>query len=280
LTRAESWLIVCGAGRLGKEPALNWYQLVADGMHNADTVETANGLVLQNKSWPADFVKSKTIASIPKIELPDWITAHAPATNARVETLSPSDLGGAKALPSEHDGIDEITAKRRGTLIHLLLEHLPNQPKENWDRLARTIILGHDNTARDDEIKDALSLARAVIMHPKLSHIFGPDALTEVNITALVSELDAQRIYGTIDRLLVTDETVLAVDFKSNRTVPNTQNEVPVGLLRQMGAYLSALKSIYPNHEIEVAILWTENQQLMSLNHDIVIDALKETTTS
>ncbi|MBE9475529.1 MAG: PD-(D/E)XK nuclease family protein, partial [Proteobacteria bacterium] len=92
--------------------------------------------------------------------------------------------------------------------------------------------------------------------------------------------LDGKRIYGTIDRLIVTGTTVLAVDFKSNRRVPETTGDVPLGLLRQMGAYLSGLRQIYPDHTIEVAILWTQTQQLMRLPHNIVIDALKDPTIS
>jgi ATP-dependent helicase/nuclease subunit A len=280
LTRAESWLVVCGAGKLGKESALNWYQVVATGMQNVDAVETASGLVLQNKFWPNVPVKPDAMPTVQKTKLPDWIAKHAPATNAPIKTLSPSNLDDRKALVSETDGTDGEAAKRRGILIHLLLEHLPNHPEVSWDAFAHAIIQRFDNAAHADEIADALDVARAIITHPKLLHIFGPESLAEVKITAVVPELDARRIYGAIDRLVVKDNKVLAVDFKSNKTVPLTQNEVPIGLLRQMGAYLSALKSVYPNHEIEVAILWTENQQLMSLNHDIVIEALKATTTS
>ena len=66
----------------------------------------------------------------------------------------------------------------------------------------------------------------------------------------------------------------LAVDFKTNRVVPERHATCPEGLLRQMGAYSHMLTQIYPNHKIQTAILWTVSQELMVLPHDIVTNAL------
>jgi ATP-dependent helicase/nuclease subunit A len=280
LTRAESWLVVCGAGKLEKEPALNWYNLVADGMRNAGAEETENGLVLQNGYWPDKCTKTNQAVPVKAQRLPAWMTTPAPATKARVKTLSPSDLGGAKTLASEIDDGAEIAAKRRGTLIHLLLEQLPSRPHAQWDALAHAIFRQFDNKATPVETDELLEIAKRVLNTDAFASIFGPDSLAEVAITAPLSELDGNHIYGNIDRLVVTNDKVLMVDFKSNRSVPKAPADVPDGLLRQMGAYLSALRPIYPDHEIEIAILWTETQQLMFLPHDIVIDALKASTTS
>ena len=57
-----------------------------------------------------------------------------------------------------------------------------------------------------------------------------------------------------------------------------TAAAVPEGLLRQMGAYAAALTQIYPDHQIDTAILWTAALQLMPLDRDIVRDALSRAT--
>ncbi|MBL4750598.1 MAG: double-strand break repair helicase AddA, partial [Amylibacter sp.] len=280
MTRAETWLIVCGAGKLQKEDALNWYRLVEKGMENSGAILTDNGLVLQNTAWVDAYQEPDSGTDVAQDELPAWINRPAPAAIAREKTLSPSDLGGAKTLPSETDGMDEAAAMRRGSLIHLLLEHLPNRPQADWAKLATVLIQNYDSQSDTAEIDDILDVVARVLNTDALKPVFDAKALAEVTITAQIPELDDKRIYGTIDRLIVTDTTVLAVDFKSNRRVPDNPDQVPLGLLRQMGAYLSGLKPIYPNHKIEVAILWTQTQQLMRLPHDIVIDALKGSTTS
>jgi ATP-dependent helicase/nuclease subunit A len=180
--------------------------------------------------------------------------------------VKPSDLGGAKALPGEQ-GLDEEAAKARGTRLHLLLEHLSAYPSARWPELAQRIL----PQAVDRE--ELLAEAAAVLTNPALTHIFAADALAEVAVTA---DLGAQRIYGIIDRLVVTPNKVLAVDFKSNAQVPDQAGNCPKGLLRQMAAYAHALAQIYPDREIETALLWTRTASLMVLPHDLVTDALKE----
>jgi ATP-dependent helicase/nuclease subunit A len=209
--------------------------------------------------------------------LPDYIDLPAPEIATLPETLSPSDLGGAKALPGEA-GLDEDTAKAIGSALHLLLEHLPNVASDlrpaHADRLLATMgdaLLPY----RIDLAEQALSLLDA----PEIAHLFFPDSLAEVPITANLG-LDGQRIHGIIDRLIVTPAKVTAVDFKSNRTVPGTAETCPEGLLRQMGAYAAALAQIYPNHEIETGILWTATARYMTLPNDIVSKALARTATS
>ncbi|MGB5838163.1 MAG: PD-(D/E)XK nuclease family protein, partial [Albidovulum sp.] len=85
-------------------------------------------------------------------------------------------------------------------------------------------------------------------------------------------------MHGTIDRLVVTETHVLAVDYKSNALVPDRPELVPDGLLRQMGAYAAMLEAIYPDKHVETAILWTRTGQLMRLDRDIVRLALQSTT--
>jgi hypothetical protein len=70
---------------------------------------------------------------------------HGPANrrdpNTGIRQRFPSDLGGAKVLPGEGPGAILTTrnALRRGRLVHLLLEHLPNVPPAAWRETAPRI---------------------------------------------------------------------------------------------------------------------------------------------
>ena len=81
---------------------------------------------------------------------------------------------------------------------------------------------------------------------------------------------------GTIDRLVITPDHVLAIDFKSNAVVPRSEAEVPEGILRQMGAYAAALRLIWPERRGETAGLWTRTGVLMPLGPARVAAALAE----
>ena len=65
---------------------------------------------------------------------------------------------------------------------------------------------------------------------------------------------------GAIDRLVVGKATVLAVDFKSNRLVPDRPDEVPEAILRQMGAYAALLAQIWPGGAVQTAMLVDGNR--------------------
>ena len=119
-----------------------------------------------------------------------------------------------------------------------------------------------------------------VIEHPDLAPLFAQEGLVEVPITATLRERNGELISGRIDRLLVEDDRILAVDFKSNLIVPKRVEEIPKALLAQQGAYATALQDLYPEHTIETAIIWTKTAQMMTLPHGSVMNALKTVTTS
>ncbi|EBA17032.1 ATP-dependent DNA helicase, UvrD/Rep family protein [Roseobacter sp. SK209-2-6] len=267
LTRAEKWLIVGAAGDLSKEGD-TWYQRVEAALKSSGAVDHEHpggtGLRLEHGDWDAlPYVeKERSVSALPS--LPDVFLQKAPDYLAPAPAVSPSDLGGAKALPGDR-GLDEEEAKARGTRLHLLLEHLPLLPPEQWQERATALLSGvHDQ-------KELLDEASAVLLARDLEHVFAPDSLAEVAITA---DLGQHKLYGIIDRLVITSDYVLAVDFKSNATTPKSAGDCPDGLLRQMGAYAHALGQIYPDKEIRTAIIWTRMAQLMMLPHEVVTDAL------
>ncbi|EAQ02991.1 ATP-dependent DNA helicase, UvrD/Rep family protein [Pseudooceanicola batsensis HTCC2597] len=282
MTRAEKWLIVAAAGELGKSGD-TWYERIRDGMTALGAAPLirpdGEGLRLESGDWQGLTPIDPPARQDRRPALPDWATRPAPRAAAAPRTLSPSELGGAKALPGE-EGLDEEAAKRRGRQIHRLLEHLPGVPEtELADRAA--FVLGHGpDAAEGEELALLTGEAQRILFRPNLRHLFGPEALVEVSVTADLDALDGRRIHGTIDRLIVGNETVLAVDYKTNAVVPDRPEQVPDALLRQMGAYAAALARIYPGRKIETALLWTRTADLMVLPQDLVIAALHDTTTS
>ncbi|MEO1139586.1 MAG: double-strand break repair helicase AddA [Pseudomonadota bacterium] len=279
MTRAEQWLIVAAAGELDKSGA-DWYGKVRRGMLGAAAsghdFAGGQGLRLQSGNWSLTATRDDTETKASAPILPTFFASPAPAPQPIPGTLAPSDLGGAKALPGE-TGLDEDAAKRRGRQIHRLLEVLPQVTLTQWPDTAAMLLAHGPDAAEDDELALLLAEADRVLSKPSLSALFSPAALAEVSVTATLTALDNRRIHGTIDRLIVSADHVLAVDFKTNASVPDMPAQVPDALLRQMGAYAHALKQIYPDHRIETALLWTRNATLMALPHDLVTEALVTT---
>jgi len=273
LTRAEKWLIVGAAGDVGKD-GTSWYQMVQAAMTRAGATQIPGSGILRlaHGDWEAPPFVERSEIRTEKPELPRQFLSPATAPDPMPETLSPSDLGGAKALPGD-TGQDEEVAKLRGTRLHLLLEHLPSIAPDKWTQLCLRVL----PDMQDHDRQDLLDEARGVLTADHLQSVFAADALAEVPITA---ELNGRRVHGVIDRLIVTEKDVQVIDFKSNMTVPDSPATCPEGLLRQMGAYVQALSQIYPDREIRTAILWTRTADLMWLSHDLVTDALTRSQIS
>ena len=261
MTRAEKWLIVAAAGETG-EGDESWYSIIAEALETRGATDAIqNGLAVRRVShldWHAPVREDPRPTEPEDTPIPAFSPVTMPA---RSETLSPSDLGGAKVLPGDPGDADTEAAKARGTLVHLLLEHLPKLPPEQRARVGLRLAGG--DTA-------LVETATRLLDDPALADVWASDALTEVAITANLP--DGRRIHGTIDRLLVDGDHVTAIDYKSNRLVPEDVAQTPAGLLRQMAAYRTGLMQVFPDHRISTAILWTETGRLMPIP-DALLDA-------
>ncbi|MBT3711557.1 MAG: hypothetical protein HOG19_19095 [Gammaproteobacteria bacterium] len=282
MTRAEKWLMVAAAGDITGEPTA-WYSKVQSAMQQTGAVKHSfglgDGLRVEHGAWPSIATgvpaKDRTAA----IPLPDWVNRLPPESWVKNGPLSPSDLGGAKALPAE-DGLDENMAKMRGSQIHKLLEVLPDIDPSRWPQHGAAILANAGIPAKPFELSGLMREATDVIQNPDLGFLFSPEALSEVGISGQLSPQHTEQMNGVIDRLLVRDDDVWVVDFKTNAKVPKTPSEVPVGLLRQLGAYATAIARLYPNQNVKPAILWTKTAQLMPISYTAVAAEISQVELS
>lgn len=249
LTRARCWLVVCGAGEAKTERA--WHGIVAQGMAKLACTETDFGLRHSHGDWPEPVALQAVPDAEPAL-LEAWALQRAEPMERPPALLTPSGLGGAKAIGP---GEEAEVAMAHGTALHLLLQHLPDHPVEAWAAFARGL-------SADGQLEQATRL----ILDRDLAQVF--TGLAEVELTAT---WQGRRMLGSIDRLVLGPRP-LVVDFKSNRSVPATAEEVPEGILRQMGAYRLMVGQAVA--EADCAILWTETGQLMPLPGPLVDAAL------
>lgn len=282
MTRAEQWLIVCAAGELGKSGS--WYDKIADGMARVGAVDFdfpfGRGQRVETGAWGAGALHVPDVTAPPTPILSTWAIARADTPDRPDVTISPSGLGGEKALQGEGAALSEEEAKARGTYLHLLLEHLPQHPQADWPGVALRLLSGKENGPDEAEISALLAETETVLTAPALRDMFAKPALCEVEVTAHLPDLGQGALYGAIDRLIVEDERVLIIDYKSNAIVPERAEDTPEGVLRQMGAYAAALARIYPERRIETAILWTRSAKLMHLPPPLVAAALQRANPS
>jgi len=268
LTRAQEALFITGS--LGPRDAKNgphedsWYArlkpLFGEDEGLADPIWHARWEI--GERAPAVAPADRRTTEIAQPALPGWATRPVGPEPRPPRPLAPSGLGEVEGsdppLPPAH----AAEAARRGTLIHALLERMPQLAEDMREEQARGWLARQAPDLAEAERAEMLARVRAVLEDPAFAHVFGPQALAEVPLAATV---EGQVVMGTANRLLVTSETVTVVDFKTARRPPATLGDIPDSTLKQMAAYVAALEAIYPGRRVEAAVLYTQTPQLFAL---------------
>ena len=279
MTRAEEALFIGGAlgGRHKVPPEDSWYAQLSPLFGEDDTGWRADpiwgGVRQLGGLGPVPPPTAGEQADDRDLTLPYWLPAPLPAEPRPPRPLAPSGLGEVddSADPPSRPGPAARMAARRGTLMHKLIERLPElEPDARADAASAWLA----RTAADFAPAERAAMAGAalaVLAESAWAEVFGPGSLAEVPIAAVVGE---RVISGTLDRLLLQEARVRVVDFKTDRRPPETPEAIPTASLRQMAAYVAALETIYPGRRVEAALLYTHTPQLYVIP-DAVIAAHK-----
>ncbi|WP_298164420.1 double-strand break repair helicase AddA [Novosphingobium sp.] len=276
MTRAEEALFIGGAlGSKAKEPPPeSWYAQLAplfgeeDGVWRDDPIWGASRQLGGLGPLPAAIAAAPPPAE-PDQDLPAWLAAPLPTEPRPPRPLAPSGLGeaGEASDPPSPPGPAARMAARRGTLLHKLIERLPELPPEARAGAARKW-LSRMAADFDDDAREAMAAAALrVLGEPAWAEVFGAGSLAEVPIAAVVGE---RVVSGTLDRLLLAETHVRVVDFKTDRRPPEGIAEVPLASLRQMAAYVAALEVIYPGRRVEAALLYTHTPRLIVIPPEVI----------
>ncbi|GAB5509545.1 MAG: double-strand break repair helicase AddA [Hyphomicrobiales bacterium] len=298
MTRAKDQLIITGHTTSDKEiPEGSWYDLV-DKALGEDTrdVGALPGLpgltdsdpvrVWRADPWPSvpdapPDAAAPDVVGAPQVEgLRSLITTATPAPKVRAP-LRPSRAHKDAALSAEnwHEqanadrhsrtaaDLNTAPAERQqamlfGTLVHKLLEMKGAPTLDDALRLAKAFM----EDADDRLVASALKQAQAVRSMPQSEMIFGPTSRAEVAVRGTLTDQAGQLrpITGSIDRLVLGRDEILAIDFKTNSSVPDPENlggQVP-DYCAQMAIYADLLAAMFPEKAIRCGLLWTSLPRL------------------
>ena len=289
-TRAEDRLYICGVGTKKTDKQLSWYQLAQAAFDRLDeNVLVGPGLWddhIKRLSCDQTAPVKQTAAEkqAKNYPLPSLFRTKAPTEKAP-RRLSPSHLAdniehGLSADQQARAYAPGLPTKalRRGTILHRLLEILPEISPERRDDAAMTLLANLASDVSPAERGLWAKEALETLNHPDFAEAFGPNSLAEVPIAG--QPKTARRgiiISGQIDRLVITEQAVIAIDYKTNRPPPKTDAATPIAYLAQMAAYRALLQEIYPERAVKCAILWTYEARLMALSGSLLDDAFNHT---
>ena len=298
MTRAEDRLVVCGYH--GKRPpsAGTWHAIVSRALAGApESREYLHPVCgepvhrFQVTNLPP-IVPEATEAQQPTDDfapLPASLFTPLKLDEDLPRPLSPS---GASALIDEtkEPVIDARSpvldaeaapgfAVLRGLALHKLMQVLPGIAGQERESAAERYLARVGAGWSAAERRNMLASVEAIFANPDFTPIFSENSRAEVAIMGSLDIRGRKRsVSGKIDRLAVTPDSVLIVDYKTNRPAPAMLSEVPPAYCLQLALYRELLKPLYPGRKIRAALLFTETPLLIELPPQTMDEALARLT--
>ncbi|HSZ73596.1 MAG TPA: double-strand break repair helicase AddA [Rhizomicrobium sp.] len=266
LTRARDRLYIHGFENKRGIDAQSWYALAEQAARSVGKIvrrgdEDVHVLGHEEKG----IAVAASPPSAKAVAIPEWART-VPQEETQPRLLRPSDV---EVESQSRSPIERTPNIRRGLLAHTMLARLPEIEPAIRSGLAIKFLL-----ARGLEQQDAEMLAQEtlrILDDPIFAEAFVPGSRAEVPLIADLPELNA-KVNGRIDRLAISNDTVLAVDFKTDREPPRHENEVSTASVAQMALYRAALQKIFPDKRITCGLVFTNGPHLIPLN-DALLDA-------
>lgn len=299
LTRAADRLVVCGY-RGTREPSKpTWHMLVEGGFNRAEPeMKQEITYELDGMSWdvqrftrtmPQDIIAQETPLKPqdkPTTKRPDLLDRPIEKIEGLPRPLVPSgasvlingdESANHKASPFAKSDDGNISAIDYGKAIHRLLQVLPNLDQDSWRTNAENYLQNRLPELTSTDKEEMIDSVINVMSDPKFAPIFSSDSATEFSIMGSLMIKDEERIVsGRIDRLVVQDDRLLIVDYKTNFSAPTTVGDISASYIAQLAIYRAVLQPLYPNKIIEAGLLYTRTPKIIEVPAHILDEAMQE----
>ncbi len=279
LTRAEDELYI-----LSKEPVqkCSWYDLITQYGEPYKKKQRSLQPIFKEKvevlcvnaNYPYIY-KKRDYFDIPVISLPpalahSSVSSQRPPLSSQCLTLEKEEKPASathSSISFQHVTLESSEKEAwipvsstgmtdgytRGLIIHSILQYMPKIEKErrkNWVRK----YLDKINTSEDkDEI-----YSKILAFNEKYSYLFDLEGKSEITLSGTI---DGESVLVRLDRLCITQDKAIIIDYKSHRNVSvSSLNEIK----KQMLIYKTLVQEIYPNKQIECVVIYMEDLTLQS----------------
>lgn len=264
LTRAKQFLFISGSepNRKIQSASPSWYALASQGIDNLqDSVEADNMFsYTQGTIQYRSGSKTKQVSK-EDIEVPLSLSQKI-FENEATDTVTPSQSEGDE--PKVGAPISDDDAKTRGTVIHRALELLStiNKPDDAQALLQIKIESGNLLTAAEYDV--CLQEAKTVIAEPDFDYLFNAEQFDKhFNELPIHYRSGKKDIHGIIDRVVIQDDTIYLIDYKTHQTTNKPDLEkLADQYQKQMGYYKSGLEQVWPEKTIRSLLLFTHCREV------------------
>jgi len=294
MTRARDRLYIAGYEGKQSSSKRSWYNLISETLKpQAKEVLDAKGDVqcwrLETEQTVEPVEKTKADGeAIEAVTPPEWAQQPAKTEEKQVDLVSPSSLEPVVTQTEENQTSDGAILRPsplqtpheerylRGQLIHSLLEYAPGANRADYAGFCQRFLEHKAPSLLSEERTRIVDEVQRVLGAEGFSVLFDEQGLSEVPIVGQV-QMAGQgmvKVSGRIDRLIVRDNEVLAIDFKTDRNIAENPEDITMRYQRQMAVYKHLLSQIFPDRQITCYLLWTSAPLLMELPEALLSSAI------
>lgn len=250
VTRAKQCLYLSGVANKG-----GWYDAVCE-RYQLEAASIAEPTTVQEQVHKIQLSDQTTLPAAGVIEI-DARLRNPVALTPLLREIAPSQTHQHMLFAA--GGIEE-DQRERGRLIHHMLECLARQPDlslEQYTAIARL--------APREELLAYWAEAQGVVRHyPEFFHTSTERQYIEV---PLLYNLDKTTVHGIMDRLIVSNDRVHIIDYKTHRIHdPDTLPAFAQQFNEQLQLYKTGVQRLFPDKAVTTSILFTALPQLVELH--------------
>lgn len=251
LTRAKQMLYISGSEPKSKDHG--WYEKICSAFEFS-TKENIDPVILETIGAENRITeKAKTEIKAPVI-VPASLSAPVEVQNHQLD-ISPSQVASYsdKNIESSEDNT------LRGIIMHQMLNFLSRSPASKLSQFYSTDI----KEAHKPELENWWSECQNIITNKSFSNYFDSSCFDKFyNEVPIQFKDDDNLVYGIIDRLVIKDNTVMIIDYKTHPYVTsNNIADIAQTYKGQMQLYKKGVQLLWPEYNVTSTLLFTAISQ-------------------
>jgi len=247
VTRAKQYLFLSGIQRKD-----GWYHAIC-GCYQVDAATLAEPVALEQ--YMPDILHCDETPSVhaAEVNVDPRMTKPLQLT-PMLQEIAPSKIHVHHAQASATTDEDH---RERGIRIHHMLEYLARNNQLTLDQYLQLTRL-----PMNDDIAAYWQEASTVCTH--YPDLFNTTNGRHYNEVSLIYNLEQTTVHGVIDKLIVTDDDVHIIDYKTHQVTDNDSAIQASGqFMDQLVMYKQGIQRLYPDRPVRTSILFTCLPQLV-----------------
>lgn len=255
VTRAKQYLFVSGSS--SKRTSLGWYGDIA-AAYAQELSELVQPVQLETSGQPLLPMPAPHV-TLPEPTIDPRLSQPVKVITQEIE-IAPSRTSQEFYRNPDNDDED---ARQRGIIIHEMLNYLSSTENPRLEDFTLRLAALPVTT---DELANWWQECQHLLRDDTLQQYFALSSEARAYNEVPISYQDGNKVIaGVIDRLLVTNNSAIVIDYKSHQASTAAYAEIANHYQSQMQLYAQGVKKLWPDKKIIPVIIFTHTAEQVIL---------------